>query len=119
MGESVAWFRVQRRERRVVRERHSGRPRSEAAGWNLSGHRTDTVRTAPSIHLVCCPYCQRRFNLFAASWCPHQEGEPSKVCPYCDSCLCEHPAYSEPHFWTEAPPAFQKRGFGRLFLFYL
>ena len=71
------------------------------------------------VHRVCCPYCQGTFNLFAARWCAHLEGEPSKVCPSCARCLCEHPAYGEHHFWKEAPLAFQRRGFNRLFLFYL
>jgi predicted amidophosphoribosyltransferase len=70
-------------------------------------------------HPVCCPYCARQFDLFAAPWCPHLEGDASKVCPSCQRCLCEHPAYAEPHFWKDAPEAFQRRGFRRLFLFYL
>lgn len=75
-----------------------------------------TARTHP----VCCPYCRRTFDLFAAQWCTHLAGgQPSKRCPQCDRCLCEHPAYEEPHFWTEAPPAFRRRGFDRLFAFYL
>lgn len=70
-------------------------------------------------HLVCCPYCARQFDLFAAAWCTHQEAEASKVCPQCRRCMCEHPAYAEPHFWKDAPPAFQRHGFQRLFLYYL
>jgi hypothetical protein len=74
---------------------------------------------APIIHLICCPFCRRRFDLFAASWCADQDGEPSKICPHCRRCVCQHPAYGEPHFWKEAPPVFQRRGFQRLFLLYL
>ena len=70
-------------------------------------------------HLICCPYCAARFDLFAATWCAHQEGEASKICPSCRHCLCEHPAYAEPHFWKEAPEVFQQHGFRRLFLYYL
>jgi hypothetical protein len=70
-------------------------------------------------HLVCCPYCARQFDLFAAAWCLHHEADASKLCPHCRRCLCEHPAYAEPHFWKDAPPAFAHHGFRRLFLFYL
>jgi len=71
------------------------------------------------LHIVRCPYCAAEFDLFAARWCAHQGGDASKVCPHCTRCLCEHPAYEEPHFWKEAPEAFRRRGFQRLFLFYL
>ena len=70
-------------------------------------------------HVVHCPYCQTEFELFAAVWCEHLDGEPSKLCPACRRCVCEHPAYAEPHFWKEAPTAFRAEGFRRLFLFYL
>ena len=70
-------------------------------------------------HLVCCPYCARQFDLFAASWCTHQEADASKMCPHCRRCMCEHPAYAEEHFWKDAPVVFQQHGFRRLFLFYL
>ena len=70
-------------------------------------------------HPVCCPYCATEFDLFAAAWCEHWETDASKICPHCTRCLCAHPAYSEPHFWKEAPHGFQQQGFRRLFLFYL
>jgi hypothetical protein len=70
-------------------------------------------------HLVCCPYCKERFDLFAAPWCTHREAAASKVCPACTRCVCGHPAYGEPHFWKDAPSGFQAQGFRRLFLFYL
>ena len=78
-----------------------------------------TRKESAAVHLVCCPYCQERFDLFAATWCAHNDTQPSKICPCCDRCMCEHPAYLEPHFWKPAPSAFQQRGFDRLFLFYL
>jgi len=86
------------------------------------GHRqldrqTGTLETVR--HPVCCRYCQSRFDLFAAAWCTHRGGQPSKTCPACMRCLCDHPAYGEPHFWRSAPPGFQQRGFQQLFLFYL
>jgi hypothetical protein len=70
-------------------------------------------------HFVPCPFCSEEFDLFAAIWCIHLSEEPSKVCPGCGHCMCEHPAYREPNFWRDAPPAFQQRGFQRLFLLYL
>jgi hypothetical protein len=76
--------------------------------------------TQPAAHHgVPCPCCGIEFDLFAAPWCTHWEGVPSKVCPECERCACEHPAYSEPHFWKEAPRIFQAHGFDRLFLLYL
>jgi hypothetical protein len=78
---------------------------------------TRTSRPAPC-HLVVCLYCAHPFDLFAASWCAHDH-EPSKLCPSCQRCLCDHPAYREPHFWKPAPMGFQYRGFRRLFLFYV
>ena len=70
-------------------------------------------------HRVPCPLCQQEFDLFAATWCGHLLAEPSKSCPSCRQCLCEHPAYHEPNFWKDAPFAFRQQGFPRLFLFYL
>jgi hypothetical protein len=70
-------------------------------------------------HRVPCPLCRHEFDLFAATWCSHLDGEPSKLCPSCQQCLCEHPAYLEPNFWKDAPLAFRQQGFQRLFLFYL
>jgi hypothetical protein len=104
--------------------RDSVRPRQVQYQPKLDGARRSvrhrqSASTAGPVHLVCCPYCQRRFNLFAASWCSHEPGQPSKICPACARCLCQHPAYLEPHFWKAAPQAFQQRGFDRLFLFYL
>ncbi len=68
-------------------------------------------------HVILCPVCTQRFDLFTATWCTHPE--PSKVCPHCDHCVCEHPAYQEPLFWKEAPLGFKREGFQRLFLYYL
>ncbi len=70
-------------------------------------------------HLVRCPYCLKRFELFTAAWCGHRSAEPSKLCPHCQRCLCRHPAYVEPRFWKDAPLGFRKRGFRRLFLYYV
>ena len=81
--------------------------------------RMHRARGVPERHLVRCPYCAAEFDVFAATWCAHQEIEASKLCPDCQRCLCEHPAYEEPLFWKDAPEAFRQRGFQRLFLFYL
>lgn len=77
------------------------------------------MKTVPPEHTVRCPICLGEYDLFSAPWCEHWEDEPSKVCLRCGSCLCGHPGYSEPLFWKDAPVAFQKQGFRRLFLLYL
>lgn len=82
------------------------------------GH-LDSERINLVSHEVLCPRCGEQFDLFSAVWCGATVNEPSKVCPQCGQCACDLPAYSEPHFWKDAPMAFQKRGFRRLFLYYL
>ncbi len=99
----------------------SGRP--SGRGQRDSAYRGASVvhceGLAPIVHLVPCSYCEHSFDLFAASWCEHQDDQPSKVCPHCQHCLCAHPAYAMAHFWRESPGVFRDRGFSRLFLFYL
>jgi hypothetical protein len=87
--------------------------------WQAMSARCQTRAIPGEHHEVCCPYCGNVFDLFAAKWCEHFDREPSKVCPHCQSCLCNHPAYGEPLFWKEAPKAFRAKGFSKLFLFYL
>lgn len=70
-------------------------------------------------HVVRCPLCLVLFDLFEAAWCDHSALEPSKLCPACRRCLCEHPEYSQPELWKEAPLAFRRNGFRRLFVRYL
>ena len=70
-------------------------------------------------HVIRCPLCSFGFDLFAAAWCDHVEGESSKVCPHCGRCLCQLPDYREPKLWKQAPLAFRKQGFRRLFVRYL
>ena len=77
------------------------------------------MRSAHRTYVVACPHCGRQFDLFAAVWCEHVDRNPSKLCSHCQRCMCEHPAYDEPHFWKDAPTAFRTEGFDRLFLFYL
>jgi hypothetical protein len=76
-------------------------------------------RSATRMHRVRCPYCDNQFELFTAAWCAHPSDRPSKICPHCRRCLCEHPAYDEPRFWKEAPRGFQRQGFRQLFLYYV
>jgi len=48
-----------------------------------------------------CPRCLSEYDALQAAWCscdPH----PSKVCPFCLSCLCETLGECE-MFWAEAP----------------
>lgn len=68
-------------------------------------------------HIVRCPSCSEPFDLFDSVWCGH--ANPSKRCPHCGDCVCGDPGYEEPRLWKEAPPAFRKRGFQRLFVRYL
>ena len=68
-------------------------------------------------HDVRCPTCAREFDLFESTWCGHRT--PSKRCPHCGECVCGDPDYHEPKLWKEAPLAFRKRGFQRLFVRYL
>jgi hypothetical protein len=69
-------------------------------------------------HRVRCPSCRREFELFSALWCAHPD-EPSKVCPYCEQCACDHADYHDPYLWVVAPFRFEQRGFRRLFAYYL
>ena len=81
----------------------------------------DTISKADArlVHPVHCPICHEPFDLFASAWCGHATPEATKLCPSCGKCVCEEPGYSNPTFWTDAPGAFQKIGFSRLFLLYI
>lgn len=71
-------------------------------------------------HDVKCQYCSETFDLFGAVWCSHWPvSTQSKQCPSCARCLCDHPSYRESRMWMDAPLAFRKRGFPRLFVLYL
>lgn len=70
-----------------------------------------------SAHPVRCPACTRSFELFSSEWCSH--AEPSKRCPHCERCACGLPGYEDPRLFAAAPPAFERRGFRRLFVAYL
>lgn len=70
-------------------------------------------------HVVSCPHCTSRFELFAADWCGCDGAPRSKVCPSCERCACDHPGYENPRLWMPASPAFVREGFERLFIAYL
>jgi hypothetical protein len=82
-----------------------------------------TVRTAyktrPRSHLVCCPMCGKDFDLLAAPWCGCDRGHPSKLCPSCGKCVCDHPDYARATLWRDPPPALRTVGFDKLFVYYL
>jgi hypothetical protein len=75
--------------------------------------------TQPLTHRVVCPLCSTGFDLLAAPWCGCDRGHPSKICPSCERCLCRHPDYGRAALWHDAPAALRRRGFDRLFIYYL
>lgn len=68
--------------------------------------------------MVHCPGCRSAFDLFAAAWCDHREPR-SKICPRCGACFCALPSYGEPALWKDAPGAFRREGFEKIFVGYL
>ena len=84
------------------------------------GHAMNHYDPALQDHSVGCIYCQGVFDLFGATWCNHT-GSPhlSKMCPHCAHCLCDHPMYGNTDMWKDAPAAFQRQGFRKLFVLYL
>lgn len=52
-------------------------------------------------HIVECWKCRKDFDLLAAKWCKHKE--PTKICPHCGECVCEHPEIKNPKRWRKAP----------------
>jgi len=89
-----------------------------------SGSEHDLERTARRSeededgHAIGCIYCRSVFDLFLAPWCEHSLPHPSKVCPKCERCLCAHPMYGQLDLWKEAPAAFRRHGFLKLFVLY-
>lgn len=65
-----------------------------------------------------CPQCNGAMDLLAAPWCGCGAGHPSKICPTCDLCACDHPDYGNPICWSEAPALLRRFGFARLFNVY-
>jgi len=101
----------------LVRERTSPiLPEPDSAAPQIAGAK----RSGGSVqHPVRCTYCSHWFDLFRADWCKHFADQPSKVCPWCRACVCQHPLYDNPLYWALAPPVFQKLGFRRLFILYV
>jgi hypothetical protein len=76
-------------------------------------------QAADASHPVRCPRCAAPFDLLAAPWCGCTRGHPSKICPSCERCLCDHPDYDRPALWRDPPAALRTRGFEKLFIHYL
>lgn len=70
-------------------------------------------------HMVRCPSCRGRFELFGAAWCQCANAPQSKLCGACGECACAAPGYRNPRLWAQAPPLFNRQGFDRLFVAYL
>jgi len=69
-------------------------------------------------YVVGCIYCPETFDLMRAVWCGHAADLPSKICPRCGRCLCDHPMYRWSHLWHEAPARLRRHGFKMLFVLY-
>ena len=87
-----------------------------------SPSRTDRERSSgmddAEDFVVACIYCPEKFRLVHADWCAHEPDPPSKICPRCRRCLCNHPMYHWQHLWHEAPAPLQRHGFKLLFVLY-
>jgi hypothetical protein len=73
-------------------------PQARAA--ELMNDATEYLRT--------CPQCLSEYDAVQAAWCscdPH----PSKLCPFCLTCLCQTPGECE-MFWAEAPASLVHEG---------
>jgi hypothetical protein len=58
-------------------------------------------------YVLSCPDCMCEFDALQAAWCSCDAHRPTKLCPYCLSCLCKFSALRD-RFWAEAPPALHK-----------
>jgi hypothetical protein len=85
----------------------------------VRGSKVVLAATRPPGHAVVCPLCGKDFELLSAPWCGCDRGHPSKICPRCERCLCQHPDYQRPSLWRDAPAALRARGFERLFVYYV
>ena len=59
-------------------------------------------------YIRACPQCLCEYDAMQAAWCscdPH----PSKLCPFCLTCLCQTPGECE-MFWAEAPECLLQEG---------
>lgn len=89
--------------------------------YEMKGANRMTARPARVEHFVRCWHCGEKFELLRAAWCGCgvRVERPSKRCPYCLKCVCDHPDYLNEALWGEAPPYLKDRGFSRLFYLYL
>ena len=76
------------------------------------------IRLARGSFSAYCPQCATALDLLATPWCGCGAGHPSKICPTCDLCACDHPDYSSPICWSEPPALLRRFGFSRFFTVY-
>jgi hypothetical protein len=84
-----------------------------------TGARVSPLRARNVAHIVRCPRCGTEFDLVVVPWCGCDRGHPSKICPHCERCLCDHPDYGRAALWRDAPAALRTVGFDKLFIYYL
>ena len=73
----------------------------------------------PSTHEVRCQECRARFDLFVAKWCDCSDPHMTKVCPECESCLCQRAGRGDPDLWVAPPEEFRRHGFIEVPVYYL
>jgi type II secretion system (T2SS) protein E len=54
-------------------------------------------------HTVYCWNCSTPFNVFEAAWCGCSPTHPTKVCPFCYTCVCGAPAPYPEQFRRDLP----------------
>lgn len=54
-------------------------------------------------YIVQCWNCALEFDALSAQWCGCSAVEPSKICPYCYTCMCSAPSKTKKAFWDSAP----------------
>ena len=87
----------------------------------MSGSEADArqvIRLARGSFAAYCPQCAAAMDLLAAPWCGCDGPQPSKLCPTCEQCACDHPDYTSAICWSEAPPLLRHFGFSRFFTVY-
>lgn len=50
-----------------------------------------------------CWNCAQEFDALSAQWCGCSAVTPSKVCPFCYTCMCQAPKQYRDKFWKDAP----------------
>lgn len=54
-------------------------------------------------YLVTCWNCAQEFDALSVQWCGCSATSPTKVCPYCYTCMCKAPEAYKKEFWKNAP----------------